>query len=160
VRTYMDWAAVPPQEVNAPNRRFLLAVFSDKTTTATVTTGAATANGRTGAAATTSGKTGSILAFGVTEEWPERTSWKTQPSYEPEAAATFKFEPGDGWKLFDLTPLIQTQAKAGKPGHGVVLRFLNEERKQDWSGYQIVSREGEGARKSVHPRLLIIEPKK
>jgi RNA polymerase sigma factor (sigma-70 family) len=157
VRTYMDWAAVPPQEANAPNRRFLLAVFSDKTTTATITTGAATADGRTGAAATTFGKTGSIFAFGVTEEWPERTSWKTQPSYEPEPAATFKFEPGDGWKLFDLTHLIQFYARTGKPGHGVVLRFLNEDRKgQDWSGYHFISREGE--RKSLHPRLLVVEP--
>jgi RNA polymerase sigma factor (sigma-70 family) len=160
VRTYMDWAAVPPQEANTPNRRFLLAIFSDKTTTNTVTHGAATADGKTGAAATTSGKTGSIFAFEVTDEWPERISWKTQPSYEPEAAATFKFEPGDGWKLFDLTPLIQSSAKAGKPGHGVVLRFLNEERKQDWSGYQIVSREGEGRHQAQRPRLLIIEPKK
>ena len=43
----------------------------------------------------------------ILEEWPERTSWKTQPRYEAEPAATCKFEPGDGWKIIDLTPRSQ-----------------------------------------------------
>ncbi len=49
------------------------------------------------------------------------TSWKTRPRYDPEPAATYKFEPGDGWKLFDITPLIRAQAKAGRPSHGILL---------------------------------------
>ena len=63
-----------------------------------------------------------------------------------EPAATYKFEPGDGWKLFDVTPLVRARAKAGRNGHGVLLRFLNEDvsggHEEIFSDYKIVSREG------------------
>jgi hypothetical protein len=77
---------------------------------------------------------------------------------------TFKFEPGDGWKLFDITSLIQAQAKAGRKGYGIILRFLSEDfsmQEGDWSGYDFVSREGvdKGADKWAqrHPALLVIK---
>ena len=47
---------------------------------------------------------------------------------------TYKFEPGEGWKLFDVTPLVRAQAKAGRKGHGILLRFLSEDVKgRNWS---------------------------
>ena len=75
-------------------------------------------------------------------------------------AATYQFEPGTGWKLFDVTPIVRVEAKAGKKGHGVLLRFLSEdfaERGADWSGYQFVSREGTGEWARRHPVLLVVE---
>ena len=69
-----------------------------------------------------------------------------------------KFQPGDGWKLFDITPLIQKKTSANQ--NGVMLQFKEENQsgaKQDWSGYQFVSREGEGEWKSRRPQVLVVE---
>ena len=139
VRTIVAWPPVPPEEAGAPDRRFLLALYSRKTTS--------------------KGPAGSVLAFELEDEWPERTSWKAQPGYAPEPAATFRFEPGDGWKLFDVTPLVRARAKAGRAGQGVVLRFLREDVRGGgaWSGYQMVSREATGEWADRRPRLLVVD---
>jgi hypothetical protein len=61
VRTLIDWLAVPVGEAASPDRRFLIAVYSRKT----ISHPPASA----------------IYVFEITEEWPERTSWKTKPKY-------------------------------------------------------------------------------
>ncbi len=106
-RVLVDWPAIAPDQVASPDRRFLIAMYSRKTTMHP--------------------PTGPIHAFEILEGWRELTSWKTRPRTDPEPAATYKFEPGDGWKLFDITPLIRAQAKAGRPSHGILLRFLSED---------------------------------
>jgi len=91
------------------------------------------------------------------------TSWKSQPDYAPDPAVNFKFVPGDGWKLFDITSLVRSQAEGGGGKHGVLLRWLSEDRsgqKRNWSGYQFVSREGTGEWGSRRPLLLIVEQTK
>ena len=106
---------------------------------------------------------GPIHAFAISEDWPELTSWKTQPSYDLDPAATYQFEPEPGWKLFDVTPIVREQAKSGRKGHGVLLRFLSEdfaERGTDWSGYSFVSREGTGEWAKRRPVLLVVEGSK
>lgn len=140
VRTLLDWPEVPAEEAGSPDRRFLLACYSRKTTS--------------------QGEVGPILAFEVAADWPERTSWKIQPGYQAEPAATFKFEPGEGWKVFDVTPLVRSRAKAGRAGHGIVLRFLSEDLRGSggWSGYQMVSREGGAEWALRRPILLVVEP--
>ncbi len=140
VRTLLDWPAVPPDEANAPDRRFYLALYARQTTT--------------------KGKAGPIVASEVARDWPERTSWKTQPEFESKPAATFDFEPGEGWKLFDVTPLVRARAKDNRPGHGIVLRFQREDRPGAgaWSGYQFVSREGVNEWEPRLPLLLVVEP--
>jgi len=69
-----------------------------------------------------------MLVFGITEDWPERTSWKGQPDNAPEPAAKFEFVAGEGWKLFDITPVVRSQAECGQGRHGVLLRWLSEDR--------------------------------
>jgi RNA polymerase sigma factor (sigma-70 family) len=139
VRTYIKWADVPPQEADAPGRRFLLAIYARKTVD--------------------DGRPGPILGLEVTEKWPEIISWKTQPETRAEPAVSFPFEPGKGWKLFDVTPLVAARAKAGKPGHGIVLRFQKEDSgRGEWSGYQLVSREASNGLEDRRPRLLIVDP--
>ena len=128
VRTLIDWLAVPVEEASSPDRRFLIALYSRKT----ISHPPASA----------------IYVFEITEEWPERTSWKTKPKYDLEPAGICKFEPGDGWKLLDVTPLVRARAKDGRKGHGVILRFLSEDVSsgptESFSDYKLVSREGTG----------------
>jgi hypothetical protein len=92
VRTLLDWPEVSLQEAGSSDRKYLVALYSRKTTS--------------------HGPAGPIHAFRLLKDWPERTSWKTQPTYDPEPSATFKFVPGEGWKLFDITPVIRARAKA------------------------------------------------
>jgi hypothetical protein len=144
VRTLIDWPAVPPDEAASSERRFLIALYSRKT----ISHPPASA----------------INVSEILEEWPERTSWKTQPRYEAKPAATCKFEPGDGWKLIDVTPLVRARAKAGRNGHGVVLRFLNEDVSgglpEIFSDYKLVSREGAGEWANRRPLLLVVKASK
>ena len=135
VRTLVDWPDVPAAEAKDPDRKFYLAFYSRKTTAEP--------------------KPGSIVAFELTKDWPERSSWKTRPGYEPEPVLTAKFEPGEGWKAFDVTSVIRN--REGKSGEGLMLRFLSEDR-GDWSGYAFVSREGEGEWVNRRPRLVVVEP--
>jgi RNA polymerase sigma factor (sigma-70 family) len=140
VRTLIDWPEIKPDLASAPDRKFLLALYSRTTTSHS--------------------PAGPIHAFAIIETWPELTSWKTQPAYHLEPAATYQFEPGEGWKLFDVTPIVRDQAGAGRNTHGVLLRFLSEdfsERGVDWSGYQFVSREGTGEWARRRPVLLVVK---
>jgi RNA polymerase sigma factor (sigma-70 family) len=140
-RVSIDWAAIVPAEADSTERQFLIAIYSRKTTSYP--------------------PTGPIHAFEILEGWREMTSWRTQPRYDPEPAATYKFEPGDGWKLFDITPLIRAQAKAGRPSHGILLRFLSEDAvPPKLSGYDFVSREGTGEWANRRPMLLIVRASK
>jgi hypothetical protein len=143
VRTLLNWQPIPLQVAGSTGRRFVLALYSRKTTAAA--------------------KTGPILAFEISDDWPERTSWTSQPDYAPEPACTFQFVPEDGWKLFDITSLVRSQAQGAVGKHGVLLRWLSEDRsgqKRDWSGYQFVSREGPGEWVGRRPLLLVVEPTK
>jgi hypothetical protein len=144
VRTLIDWQAVPPDEATSSDRRFLLALYSRKTISHP--------------------PAGKIHAFEILEKWSERTSWKTQPKYAVESAAEYAFKPGEGWKLFDITPLIRARAKAGRASHGVLLRFLNEDvsdqTREIFSDYKLVSREGADEWSSRRPVLLVVKAAK
>jgi RNA polymerase sigma factor (sigma-70 family) len=137
VRTLVDWSDVPPSEAKNADLKFFLAFYSRKTNS--------------------NPKPGSILAFELTSEWPELTSWKTRPGYEPEPVASAKFEPGDGWKIFDITSFVRD--RDGKANHGLMLRFLSEDR-DDWSGYAFVSREGQKEWAKRRPMMLVVAPEK
>jgi hypothetical protein len=144
VRTLIDWLAVPPDEAASSERQFLIALYSRKT----ISHPPASA----------------INVSEILEEWPERTSWRTQLRYEAEPAATCNFEPGDGRKLIDVTPLVRARAKAGRNGHGVVLRFLYEDVSgglpESFSDYKLVSREGTGEWANRCPLLLVVRAPK
>jgi RNA polymerase sigma factor (sigma-70 family) len=140
VRVLIDWPAIPAEEA-AGDRKFLIAVYSRKTDSRR--------------------PSGQIHAFEILEEWPEMNSWSIQPGYDPEPAVTYKFEPGEGWKLFDITPLVHAQAKAGRESHGILLRFLSEDFKPpSGSGYDLVSREGTGEWAGRRPMLLVVKDAK
>jgi hypothetical protein len=99
-----------------------------------------------------------VLVCPVTEEWNERTPWTAQPKFATEGAAEFPIVPGAGWKTFDVTGIVKRQAEQKQPFHGVVLRFGVEDKPQDaWSGYEFVSREGEGEWRTRRPVLLVLE---
>src|SRR5262249_28733734 len=78
-RTLIDWDPIAAQLAASPGHRFLIALYARKAVTTT--------------------PPGPILAFNITKSWPELTSWKTQPPYDPEPAASYKFEAAEGWKL-------------------------------------------------------------
>jgi hypothetical protein len=143
VRTLLDWPAVPPDEATSPERRFLIAIYARET----ISHPPASA----------------ICVHEILEAWPERTSWRTKPSYADEPAARGKFEPGEGWKLFDVTAIIRTRAKAAQNGYGVVLRFSKEDTPgglpEVFSDYKLVSREGTGRWADYRPILLVVKVK-
>lgn len=143
VRVLLNWQPIPTAVATRSDRRFLVALYSRKTDEA--------------------GKVGPLLAFEITADWPELTSWRTQPDYAPDPAAQFKFVPDEGWKLFDITSVVRSQATRGGKNHGLLLRWLSEDRsgqKRDWSGYQFVSREGAGEWRGRRPQLLVVEATK
>ncbi len=138
-RVLIDWPSIPAEETKLPDRQFLIALYARKSTSHP--------------------PDGPIYAFELFEGWRERTSWKTRPRHDVEPAATYKFEPGDGWKLFDITPLVRAQTRAGRTSHGILLRFLSEEamNESSISGYDFVSREGANEWANHHPMLLVVE---
>jgi hypothetical protein len=106
---------------------------------------------------------GPIQMFELNDKWPERTSWKTQPGMAQSPAAEFAFQPGNGWKVFDVTSLVRGQIGSKEKSHGVILRFKKEDftaKTNNWSGYQFVSREGLGEWKDRHPCLIVVESSK
>jgi RNA polymerase sigma factor (sigma-70 family) len=142
-RTLIDWSEIPAKDATDPGLRFLLAIYSRKTIA--------------------NPPAGPILACEVIEDWQELTSWKTKPRYDPEPVATYPFEPGEGWKLFDVTPLVRARAKSGRPGHGLLLRFLSEDNsgaQGTISTYFFVSREGAGEWAVRRPMLLVVKDEK
>jgi hypothetical protein len=143
VRTLLNWEPISLSDANAPNRRFMIALYSRKTEAA--------------------GKPGPILAFEITEPWPEQTCWVTQPEYASEPDAQYKFVTEEGWKLFDVSSMVRSQLRGGGTKHGILLRWMTEDRsgvKKNWSGYQFVSREGQGQWMNRRPLLLVVEPTK
>jgi RNA polymerase sigma factor (sigma-70 family) len=141
VRVLIDWPAIPAEEASSPDRRFVVALYSRRTTS--------------------NPPAGRIHAFEVLQDWPEMAWWSRQPRYDIEPFATYKLEPGEGWKLFDITPLVHAQAKDHRKGHGILLRFLNEDfNGPNWSGYDLVSREGADEWTNRRPVLLVVEDTK
>lgn len=141
VRALVAWPKVAPGDLAPPERRFVLAMYSKQTTP--------------------NPRVGPILAFEVEQDWPESANWGTMPDYAAEPAATYPFDPADGWKLFDVTAIVRRPAEKDRPGpHGVLLRFLSEDRNRadGWSGYDLVSSEGAGPWKARRPLLLVVEP--
>ncbi len=142
VRTLMQWSGIDSSEWDGPSIRYLLAMYVRK--------------------ATHMDDPGQLQITALDKDWPEVTSWKTQPP-EREGAAVVRvnFAPGAGWKLFDVSDLVREGAPF--PDHGVALRFVKEQRPdQDppvrtWSGYSFVSREGAEEWAHRHPRLLVVE---
>jgi hypothetical protein len=140
VRALIDWPPLPA-DAAGPDRQVLIAYYSRKTDSHP--------------------PTGPLHAFEILEDWPEMNNWSIQPKYDPEPAATYKFEPGEGWKLFDITSLVRAQAKASRKHHGILLRFLSEDaRGPNWSGYGLVSREGAGEWANHHPLILVVKTAK
>jgi hypothetical protein len=144
VRTLLAWKALPAKAIEGPNRRVLLAIYSRKTDAKP--------------------EASEIEISPISQKWQERTSWDTQPkvqSASDQVVVKTKFQLGDGWKFFNITPLLEKKTSANQ--NGVMLKFKEENQsgaKQDWSGYQFVSREGEGEWKNRRPQVLIIEAEK
>jgi hypothetical protein len=139
VRTFFAWETLPKDALGSKNRRVYLAVYSRKTTAAK--------------------EGGKIQIAPLATEWNQSPSWESQPKgNETAKAVVTPFQPGEGWKLFDVTPLIEQQANVGKAG--VVMRFEEENQSAsggDWSGYEFVSREAEKEWKDGKPRLLVVD---
>jgi hypothetical protein len=140
VRTLLAWNS-PPAKLQPSNRRFVLAVYSRETRVRE--------------------KLRAIQIHEILEDWNELSSWNEQPRVAAEPLQRFDMTPGKGWKLFDVTPVVEQHLKSASPLHGVLLRFGMEDRKADdknWSGYEFVSREGIGEWVSFRPVLLVVDP--
>ena len=97
-RTVIEWKEIADDEATDSDHHFLVVLYSRETISHP--------------------PAGPIHAFEITEDWGERVSWQTQPKYDPEPVGTYKFKPGKGWKVFDITPLVRAQAKAGARATG------------------------------------------
>jgi hypothetical protein len=136
VRTLLAWGDLPTLAVSGGNRT-LLALYSRKTTS--------------------DPNPGVVQVRRLEEPWRELTSWKTQPGSSEETVSEHDFVAEEGWKLFDVTPLVRAQAQSAEECHGVMLRFEREDFVPGThSGYAFVSREGLGEWATKHPRLLIV----
>lgn len=137
VRTLMAWPKPSAEEIATPKRRFFLALYCRKTTS--------------------HGTPGPIGVYEVLDDWNERTAWEKQPRLDDLPATTACLTAGEGWKLFDVTPLVRKHA-ADDNLHGAVLRFDAEDLDTDWSGYAFASREATGKDIEHRPLLLLVEP--
>jgi hypothetical protein len=138
-RLLASWPALTDQDLNQPNARFILALYSRETTAVR--------------------PYGTLQVYEIRESWPENTSWNTQPAVADNPVTATDFVPGTGWKIFDVTSLIQEQRQQHRAENGVMVRFDDETRegdKKNWSGYQWVSREGEGKWSAYRPMLLVV----
>ena len=139
VRVLVGLPELKAEDVTPEGRRFLLALYSRKTT---VGDGPSP-----------------VEAVEVTSGWAESTSWDDAPDAAPAPFASSVLVPGEGWKLFEVTALIRKWAGPGTTRRGLVLRFAREDVGPGgkWSGYEFVSREGPTDRR---PMLLVVEPAK
>ncbi len=103
VRTLIGLPELKAEDVAPEGRRFMLALYSRKTTEGD------------GASP--------IEAVELTSGWAESTSWDNAPDAAPSPFASAVLAPGEGWKLFDVTPLIRKWTSAGTNGRGLMLRF-------------------------------------
>jgi hypothetical protein len=140
VRTLIAWPKPAPAPKNA-KRKYVVAMYSRETRV--------------------KDNPGPLQMYPILEEWKEMVSWKEAPRVASEPMLTFDMVPGNGWKFFDVTPLVEQNASSDHAANGVSLRFSKEDRKADdknWSGYAFVSREGIGEWESRRPVLLVIDP--
>jgi hypothetical protein len=138
VRALLEWPSPSAQSIDKTGRRFLLALYARRVT---------------------AGGTGPVLVYPILEEWPELTSWKSQPAYADEPSGSIQLGPEMGWKLFDVTAIVRKQAAEPKNFHGVMLRFGNEDHVL-WktSTFVFTSREAEGEWTPLRPMLLFVDP--
>jgi hypothetical protein len=138
VRALLDWMAPSKPDIDAPGRRFLLALYARRV--------AAHA-------------TAPVLVYPVLEAWPEATRWKSQPAYADEPSASARLEPSTGWKLLDVTDAVRAQTASPEKFHGLMLRFGNEDHvSSKTSTYEFTSREAEGKWVPLRPMLLAVDP--
>jgi hypothetical protein len=139
VRARFAWSN-PPAKPQTSKRQFLLALYSRETRVRE--------------------KPGALQMYEILEDWNESSSWNEQPRVAVEPVQSFDMTPEKGWKIFDVTSLVEEHLKSAKPLHGVLLRFGSEDLKADdrnWSGYKFVSREGIGDWESRRPVLLLVD---
>jgi len=138
VRLLVDWSLLEEDCSTETPRHYLLALYSRKTTAAP--------------------EAGFIEAYPVLSDWPECTSWNSLPEMGDRPLLSCCFEPGDGWKVFDITNLVLKRDEGSDKYHGAMLRFAKEDfQDQNWSGYNFVSREGIGKWEFKRPCLLVVE---
>jgi hypothetical protein len=132
VRGFVSWPKIDP---TSESHRYLLAVYSTKTTEAE--------------------EPGMVEAHEVLTDWGESLMWDSAPKTSPQASSQTPFSKGDGWKLFDVTNVVKGQKNQAQP-RGVMLKFSDETKKAPggWSGYEVSSREGA---EEMRPVLLEME---
>ena len=138
VRVLIECGTIPRQEAAASDRQFLIALYSRKTTSEPTH--------RTDPRLRDPGRLArdgpleptSPLRSGAVRDLQIRTRGRLE--------ALRHHAPGS------------RQAKAEREGHGILLRFLSEDvRGPNWSGYDLVSREGAGQWASRRPLLLVVK---
>jgi hypothetical protein len=142
VRLLVNWESIAESLIEPPQNRFVLAVYARD-------------NKGPGKS-----KSATLSAFEVLQDWPEETSWNTQPKYSQtpfDTTVTNEI----GWKLIDVTKLVREQAAEKRSSFGVVLRFSKESLPdQDAFQLKFVSREGLGQWENTRPLLLVVDQSK
>lgn len=102
---------------------------------------------------------GKLYMYEIREPWQEMTSWDIKPMVNSDGIESSLFEPGYGWKYFDVTALVRSKG-GNAQAHGIVLQFDEEGKsgsQRTWSGYAFVSREAQGPWEAARPILLAVK---
>ncbi|HUT22993.1 MAG TPA: permease prefix domain 1-containing protein [Sumerlaeia bacterium] len=143
--TLVQWRSVPDRDPSRPDDcRFLLALYAWHVTKRD--------------------ESGPIRGYEAVESWLEKSPLRLeeQPEFAAEPVGVYElYDDGKaGWRLFDVTPLVQSQIQRGRAGHGFMLRFDRGDVASAFrSGYTFLTREAQGTWAPFRPVLLVVEPK-
>jgi len=134
-----QWPTIPPDEGESPERRFVLALHANKAT-------GSTAN--------------HLQLHEVLEDWDGAEAEDLQISAEP--VGTYDFKPGSGWKLFDVTNVVQARIERGDDDFGVTLRLADSSlipkgADRTHGRYYFSTQLAQRARAPFRPVLLVVE---
>ena len=97
VRTLFGWGAIDPKYAG---KKFILALYSRESQTK---------------------KEPSLIeTYPILGDWDEQTAWSKQPKVADHPAATYRYDGGKGWRLFDVTSAVAAQMKAAQKSNGVL----------------------------------------
>ena len=139
--TLLDWPDIPPDEASKPDRQFLVALYSRQTTSHP--------------------KAGPIHASEILEDWREMAHWSQCPdsiSGRRQPMSSSRKRAGScstsrRWSAPRPRPVARIMASCFGSGTRTTTGA-------DWSGYDVVSREGAGEWANRRPMLLVVKAAK
>ena len=136
VRCLVAWSQIDHEDIQNPAYSFIVALYSRETVFRPPVS--------------------AVGGYEILKNWPQITSWSTQPAVAQQPFARFEFVPENGWRLFDISALVRDQYKNPRKSYGAMFIFDVEDR-EIWSGYRFVSTEAFEQYRTRHPKLLVVQ---